>query len=312
MRKVLPSLSALAALEAAIRTRSFVGAAHELNVTATAVSHQIIALEELWGNKLFIRRNRRVEPTEVAKTALAQLQEGLSMLTLAVDHIKKSTSDETVTICADHLFATKWLVARIGKFNRKFPHIRVNIQSSSRTVDTAHFRGLSVATLRRARVDLTVRLGTGHYAGMQVDRLFPVSLTPVCDPELLIAGPPLSKPSDLFAYPLIHDRTRYAADPPINWDLWFSSNGVRPELLTPGLSCGSHALAIEAAISGQGIALGAEPIVRDDIRRGRLIAPIAATLKTSFGYYLICSPDELRTPVLLLRDWIIAEHSLAE
>lgn len=96
VRRALPSLSALAALEAATRTRSFVAAARELNVTATAISHQIRALEELCGNKLFIRRNRRVEPTETAKTALLDLQEGFSNLTRAVEQIRDPASGELV------------------------------------------------------------------------------------------------------------------------------------------------------------------------------------------------------------------------
>lgn len=98
VRRSLPSLSALAALEAATRTRSFIAAARELNVTATAISHQIRGLEQLYGNKLFIRKNRRVEPTETAKIALFDLQEGFSILARAVEQIRDRASGDVVPL----------------------------------------------------------------------------------------------------------------------------------------------------------------------------------------------------------------------
>lgn len=245
----LPPLVALSYFEVAARTCSFAAAAKELHVTPAAISHQIKALEEILGVELFIRHHRKVTPTPAAQAALPGLQGGFVALAEAVESIRAYGEEKwIITVCAEPLFATKWLVPRLHRFYAQCPEAEVRLQASLRSVDVVKGGPVSSATFRRAGIDLSVRFGYGEYADLEAQRLLDISLVPVCSPSL--HQRPTRKA--LLRSCLLSDNTSYRSPERFGWREWFHQAGIAP---TEGLCeqrFGNGLLALEAAVTGQG------------------------------------------------------------
>jgi LysR family glycine cleavage system transcriptional activator len=187
----LPSLNGLRAFEAAARHLSFTVAASELNVTQTAISHQIRRLEEELGIRLFVRQNRALTPE--AREYLPGIRAAFNDLRLATDRLLRRNDDHVLTISTLASLAAKWLLPRLAAFQEAHPGIDVRITTSTSLVD-----------FRTADVDAAIRYGRGHWAGLRADWLMADELFPVCSPVLLegdrpLRCPPGSGPSDLAA-----------------------------------------------------------------------------------------------------------------
>ena len=183
----LPPLNALRAFEAAARHLSFRKAAEELHVTPAAISHQIKALEENLGVKLFRRVARGLELTGVAEACLLRLREGFDSLAEAVELIRSRTRVRTITVGAAPSFAGKWLVPRIQRFVTAFPDIDVRIAAGMNFVD-----GRQDASRPEFNdADIAIRFGTGRYPGYRADKLFS-GPPPPRGPPRPPGGPPFS------------------------------------------------------------------------------------------------------------------------
>src|SRR5580693_5392864 len=123
----LPSLNGLRAFEAAARHLSFTNAATELNVTQTAISHQIKRLEEELGVRLFVRQNRALELTTEARDYLPGIRAAFNDLRLATDRLLQKGNDNVLTVSTIASFAAKWLLPRLGTFQEQHPGIDVHI-----------------------------------------------------------------------------------------------------------------------------------------------------------------------------------------
>jgi LysR family transcriptional regulator, glycine cleavage system transcriptional activator len=133
----LPPLSALRAFEATARLRSFSKAAGELNVTPAAISHQIHALEEDLGIRLFHRLNRSIELTASARVLLPGLTEAFAGIQASVRRLRAHNDTGTLTATASPSFAAKWLVLRLHRFQTHWPDIDVRISATDDVVDLA-------------------------------------------------------------------------------------------------------------------------------------------------------------------------------
>ena len=172
MNSRLPSLNGLRAFEAAARHMSFTLAAAELNVTQTAISHQIRRLEEELGVRLFARQNRSLELTPEAREYLPGIRAAFNDLRLATDRLKRKDNDRVLTVSTLASLAAKWLLPRLSSFQQAHPTIDVRITTSTSLVD-----------FRRDDVDAAIRYGRGHWPGEYVvnamlyrsrDRKYPV------------------------------------------------------------------------------------------------------------------------------------------
>src|ERR1700761_6303481 len=143
---MLPSLNGLRAFEAAARHMSFTRAASELNVTQTAISHQIRRLEEQLGMKLFVRRNRALVLTREAQTYLPSVRSAFEDLRQATARLRRPDQEGVLTVSTTASLATKWLVSRVAAFQDANPGIAVRITTSAHLVD-----------FRREEVDMAVR-----------------------------------------------------------------------------------------------------------------------------------------------------------
>jgi LysR family transcriptional regulator, glycine cleavage system transcriptional activator len=297
MKDRLPPLSALRAFEAAARHMSFSKAAEELFVTPAAISHQIHALEEDLGVRLFQRLNRSIELTASARVLLPGLSEAFAAIRASVKRLHAHTDTGSLTVTASPSFAAKWLVLRLHRFQARCPEIDVRISATDEVVD-----------LTKDDFDVAIRYGTGNYPGLEVELLFTNEVFPACGPQLLTAGPPLRRPDDLRHHALIHDLA-VERDPLVpTWTMWLKAAGVKDVPATGGLSFNNISLALDAAIAGHGVVLAYSTIAAADLAAGRLVRLFSLALPDQFAYYIVTAPGALERPkVRAFRDWLREE-----
>src|ERR1700730_17882200 len=156
----LPSLNGLRAFEAAARHLSFTNAASELNVTQTAISHQIRRLEEELGIRLFVRQNRAPPLTPDRKHHLPGVRAAVNDLPLATGRVLRRDNDRVLTVSTLASLAAKWLLPRLSAFQEAYPGIDVRITTSTSLVD---FKG--------GDVDAAIPYGRGQWPGVRGDWL---------------------------------------------------------------------------------------------------------------------------------------------
>ncbi len=297
MNNHLPPLGALRAFEAAARLLSFTKAAEELHVTPAAISHQIHALEEDFGVRLFQRLSRSIALTPSARILLPGLSAGFAEVQAAVGRLRAHNDTGTLTVTASPSFAAKWLVLRLHRFQEELPEIDVRISATDSVVD-----------MSRGDFDVAIRYGAGRYPGLEVELLFTNEVFPACSPQLLAAGPPLRVPGDLRHHALIHDQA-VERDPLVpTWPMWLKAAGVTDMTAPSGLSFNNMHLALDAAIAGHGVVLAYSTIAAADISAGRLVRLFSLSLPDQFAYYLVTAPGALDRPkVRAFRDWLRRE-----
>jgi LysR family glycine cleavage system transcriptional activator len=289
----LPSLNGLRAFEAAARHLSFTNAAAELNVTQTAISHQIRRLEQELGIRLFVRQNRSLVLTPEARDYLPGVRAAFNDLRLATDRLLRKDNDHVLTVSTLASLAAKWLLPRLSAFQEAHPGIDVRITTSSTLVD---FKG--------GDVDAAIRYGRGRWPGLRADWLTADELFPVCSPALLGGNRPLKCPEDLAHYTLLHSSGGYDDD----WRLWLTAAGLPTNISEqPGLTFDLILMTVQAAIDGIGIAMGRTSYVEADIAKGRLVVPFKITLPADAGFYLVSPEARADSPKLAaFRQWLAA------
>ena len=288
----LPSLNGLRAFEAAARHLSFTNAALELNVTQTAISHQIRRLEEELGLRLFERKNRSLALTPKAAEYLPGIRAAFQDLRFATDRLLRKDGDKVLTISLMTSLATKWLLPRLSTFQEQHPDIDVRITTSAELVD-----------FRRGDVDAAIRYGRGQWKDLHADWLMADQMFPVCSPALLKGPNALKKPEYIARFTLLHT-TSYNDD----WRLWLTAAGLPTEIAkNPGLTFDLSFMTVQAAIDGIGIAIGHTSFVQDDIAKGRLVAPFDVTLPQDAGYYFVVPEENTQLPkIVAFREWLMA------
>jgi len=289
----LPSLNGLRAFEAAARHLSFTLAASELNVTQTAISHQIRRLEEELGVRLFVRQNRALALTPEARDYLPGVRAAFNDLRLATDRLLRKDDDKVLTVSTLASLAAKWLLPRLTDFQEQHPGIDVRITTSTSLVD-----------FQRDNVDAAIRYGRGQWPGLRADWLMADELFPVCSPSLLRGDKPLRQPEDLKGYPLLHTSNANSDD----WRLWLTAAGLPADIARqPGITFDMIFMTIQAAIDGIGVAMGRTSYVQDDIAKGRLVVPFKIALPADAGFYLVAPEGRREAPKLAaFRQWIVA------
>jgi LysR family transcriptional regulator, glycine cleavage system transcriptional activator len=289
----LPSLNGLRAFEAAARHLSFTLAASELNVTQTAISHQIRRLEEELGIRLFVRQNRALALTPEARDYLPGVRAAFNDLRLATDRLLRKDDDKVLTVSTLASLAAKWLLPRLTDFQEHHPGIDVRITTSTSLVD-----------FQRDNVDAAIRYGRGQWPGLRADWLMADELFPVCSPSLLHGGKPLRSPEDLKSHMLLHTSNANSDD----WRLWLTAAGLPADIARqPGVTFDMIFMTIQAAIDGIGVAMGRTSYVRDDIAKGRLVVPFKIALPADAGFYLVAPEGRREAPKLAaFREWMIA------
>ena len=291
-----PPLNSLRAFEAAARHLSFQNAAEELSVTPGAISQQIKKLEDILQTPLFHRDSRAVTLTEAGRVLRPDLSRGFESLDDAVQQLKQSAEHQHITVSMTPSFAAKWLVPRLEKWTAQQPNVDVRISAS-----------LGLANFGPDGVDLGVRFGSGNYDGLTSALLLKESFVVVCSPIFIDGSKQIKTPEDLHDHTLIHVSGPQGT-PGTDWQEWLKSAGVDGIDTSRGLVFDDTAVAILAAIGGQGVLLSRRALVEDDIAAGRLALPFDLDLPLEFAWRIVAPEGKLKRPeVSAFRDWLLSE-----
>lgn len=266
----LPSLNGLRAFEAAARHRSFTAAAAELHVSQAAVSRMVKLLEDRLGFALFDRRANALVLTERGRALQPALTEAFDGIARRVEQVSAMRAGPVLTVGMGATVAVRWLIPRLSGFHLDHPEIEVRIATGG------------AGAPMNDDWTCAVLLGDGQWPGYEAERLFSSSLEPVCAPRLAAA---LCKPADLAGATLLHV-SHWGED----WPRWLDAARVADPMLasgTRGLSFGSYAMTLQAAIDGVGVALAPRLYSADDIAAGRLAAPFALAVPMVHSWYLV-------------------------
>ncbi len=299
MSERLPPISALRALEAAARLLNFTQAAQELNVTQSAISHQVRHLEEIWGLKLFDRRARQLALTRNGQALAPLVGRFLDRMAVTLEALRNESQREPLRVNMLQSFAVKWLTPRLNRFHEAYPDLDVWISTSE-----------DFMSFRKQQVDVAIRLGDGDYPGLHTSFLLREYVFPVCTPEFVERYGRPSTPQELLKYPLLL-RMGEPAHP--NWEHWFAKIGMAGVVLTEGPRFPDTNMALQAAMAGQGVALARSAHVGDDLAAGRLIKLFDTHLRSSVSYYLVCPEGTEDFPkIAAFREWVLAEAERAQ
>ena len=299
MHKGLPSLDLLKGFEAAARNLSFTKAGAELFLTQSAISRQIKALEDELGVPLFRRKHRELLLTEAGQTLHKAVGEALRTLRDATAKLS-SRAGGMLTVTTTISFASLWLVPRLAEFRRQHPEIDVRIAATN-----------DISDLERDGIDVAIRYCLPEVAGPGAIELFGEKAFPVCAPALVSSGR-LSSPQDLSRHVLLHYDDPERRSPWLSWEVWFElvkAHGVEPK---GTLRFSHYDQMIQAALDGQGIALGRSPLVDRWVKDGRLVLPFGGRFISSKGtaraYFIIAaSAAASRHEVERFSRWVRAE-----
>jgi LysR family glycine cleavage system transcriptional activator len=309
----LPPLNALKAFESVGRHLSVKKAAAELNVTPAAVSHQIKALEDYLGVKLFHRRKRALELTDPARACLPKLREGFDGLMQAVERLRTHKGGAMLTVSVAPSFAARWLMPRLHRFFESHPAVDVRVSARLRQSAEGRRRGSAAerATVETwlADSDVAILYGRGDYPGYRVDKLFELTITPICSPRLLTDPVhPLVRPADLKHQLLLHDDTGDLYDGVSFWEVWLKAAGVEGVDLSHGAHFSHAVLAFEAAAEGHGVVATMPMLAESDLHAARLVTPFALRAPLQSSYYLVCAESAVgQEGVAAFREWLLAE-----
>jgi len=275
----LPPLGFVQGFEAAARTLSFTRAADELALTQSAVSRQIKTLEDHLGVTLFERRHRALALTEDGRAFQRIAVDVLDRLQGAINQMRARGTDNQLAVTTVTGFASLWLIPRLKRFTRLNPHIDVRIIANDRILD-----------LERGQIDLAIRYSKADRAPPGAEKLFAEDILPVCHPSLVAdAATPLRTPGDLRHHTLLHLDYHGASRTWFDWGTWMTALGIEDLKPAGSLRFSRYDQMIQAAISGQGVALGVSPLINEAIRSGTLVAPFDRQVDGPHGYYLIRS-----------------------
>lgn len=267
----LPPLGAIEAFVAAARTGSLTAAATELNLTTSAVSRRVAALEHAVGAPLFHRLNRSLQLTSAGQKYLAAVEPALAQLSAAGSVLRSHGPRKRLRLNLLPSFASLWLMPRLADFNARYPTIDLEIVTGAQAVD-----------FNSERVDAAVRVGTGDWQGVAVEKLLPMRCRPVCSPALLQGRKALKSPDDLR-----HHRLLSLIQPRGLWRRWLAEAGVESFKLFSGARFDSVQMLYEAAANGLGVGIAFDALADPFLRDGRLVTPFEYTMEIPYAYYLL-------------------------
>lgn len=290
MRRKIPSTQALLAFEAAAHRGSFTLAAQDLSVSQSAVSHQILGLEQDLDVSLFLRLPRQLELTDAGRSLLARVSPALDSLEAAMlDLVSSKGEGGTLELGVVPTFATKWLIPRMPSFLKAHPHVTLNLATRLQPFDFS-LTGL----------DAAIHYGRPDWPGTESEYLMGEDSVVVCSPALMKKRQ-LRRPADVLKFTLIHQSTR-----PHAWRDWFQLAGIDD---AQGAGTGPKyelfSMIAQAVKAGLGLAVLPRFLVADDIADGTLAVPFDLSLSSDFAYYLVWPSQKTSwRPLVQLRGWL--------
>ncbi|MBV9077963.1 MAG: transcriptional regulator GcvA [Methylobacteriaceae bacterium] len=271
----LPPLHALRAFEAVGRLMSFRRAGEELLITQSAVSHHIRQLEDTLGMRLFERRARSIALTPAGERYLDVVARAFAVLADGTAELTALRTRRTLRLSLLPSFAANWLVPRLGRFREAHPEVDVELDPTLRLVDLA-----------AGEADLAIRYGDGRWPGVRAELLMAERLTPVLSPDLARAHL-VQDPADVLALPLLLTKRPY------DWDIWAAEVGLDLSAAR-SIQLTDYNIVLQAAIDGEGVALGRTALIEDRLRAGLLVAPCPRVVTSPLAGHWLLSPERRR------------------
>lgn len=292
----LPPLGAVEAFAVAARTLSFTEAARELNLTTSAVSRRIAALEADLDARLFHRLNRALRLTAAGEKYLAAIGPAIEALRAASAAIRPSARGARLTLCVVPSFATLWLLPRLAGFTASHPQIDLRVATAPGAPDAG-----------RGDIDLAVAIGTGDWPGWAAEKLLPMRCRPICAPKLLRGPRGLKTPADLRHHALLG-----VSRPRGFWRRWCAEAKVPPFRPARTLRFDGLHLLYEAAAGGLGVAMAFDDLAQPYLDDGRLIEPFDISFAPSESWWLLYRARDARSQsIRAVRRWLTTEASRA-
>ena len=287
---VLPPLHALRAFEAVGRLLSFRRAGEELLITQSAVSHHVRTLEEALGTLLFERRGRSIALTAAGARYLDSISRAFALVADGTRDVRSHAARQTLTVSLLPSFAANWLVSRLAGFRAAYPQIELVLAPT-----------LNQADLAAGEADIAIRYGVGKWPGLRCELLATERLTPVLSPELA-ARQPLAKPDDILGHTLLISHR------PTEWEAW-SRHAAVDLASARRLQLTDYNIVLQAALSGQGVAMGRSLLIAEHLSRGSLVAPLPGfATAPGLGYWaLLPGRAETRPATKAFTDWLRQE-----
>ncbi|WP_254460232.1 LysR substrate-binding domain-containing protein [Xanthomonas sacchari] len=279
-----PPLHALQGFVSVARLGNLSRAAAAMHLTVSALSHQMHALEERLGHRLFDRHPRGVTLTADGRRLLERIGPHLDAIGEALQPFA-ARRDHVLTISLTPSMASAWLVPRLGDFLARHPQIEINLLSDKHLVDFE----------RQSQVDAGLRIGNGQWPGLAVEMLFDEWLVPMASPALIARMG--ARPAPLAQWPLI-------GDPDGEWDRWFAAAGEEAPARYVAVFDDSESQH-RAALDGVGVALGRVTRTRLLLDAGQLVPLSPHRVKASWSHYLVYPPrSAAHDGFLAFRDWL--------
>lgn len=305
-RDLPASLDLLRGFEASARLLSFTAAASELFLTQSAVSRQVQQLEEQLGVKLFERRTRALVLTDAGDRYFRDVSKALNQLREATAAVRVKTTP-VVRVTTTLTFASLWLVPRLASFQKEHEEISVHVVADN-----------TVRDLERNSLDVALRYCPEEMAGPGAERLFGEQVAPVAAPSLQKAQR-IRSVEDLLRLPLIELEDPNGTALWLSWKVWCEAMGVARPRTSRGLTFSHYDQVVQAAVAGQGVALGRFPLLDPFVVQRRLALPLKgrqyATLARR-AYWLVAAPGaaqrpEVQTFIAWLRKMVAAQQPAA-
>lgn len=302
MTRRTASLPGLRAFEAVCRYGSVREASEELFVTPGAVSQQVKALEAEMGVQLLRRQGTGIVLTQLGLEVKDDLTAAFRLLAQVTGRLKRGARSASLRLRIDDpALAANWLLARLQHYRARPGSIDVVLETAT-----------SGSGAEPDSFDVAIRYGLNDFPGFNSHRLFADEVFPVCSPTLLLDHP-LRHPADLSQHTLLHLNWTAEKLPWPDWRAWLLAAGIDTVDTSRGIRFTDFSLCLQAAVAGQGVALGTSVVVADHIAAHRLVAPFEKTIVTPFGYYLTYAPSILERPEAKnFIDWILEEASATE
>lgn len=294
-------MSALATFEAAARLGSFTQAAVELGVTQAAVSRQVKLLEQDLNLRLFVRANRKVVLTPSGAALAGTVTKAFVSMAEMIETIRQPVADETVTVGATLAFGHFWILPRLPQFRKQHPEINLRLVAEDAATD-----------LRRDRLDVAIRYGKPPFADARSMASSPDEVFPVCSPKLLQALGQDAGSVDLVRLPLIASEIVNPAW--LTWRSWAQGVGLGPALGNASdrsrLRFNHYTDTIQAAVNGEGAALGWATLLAGHLSEGRLVRLGTHTLTMEERYHVLIPVGRAVTKTTnVFLDWIVGSFS---
>lgn len=262
-------------------------------MTQSAVSHHVKKLEDNLGRLLFERRTRSVALTDVGGAYYEKVHAAFELLRQGTNEIRAPRAAAgTLTVGLLASFATRWLAPRLGAFYANYPNIDLHLRPD-----------IALSDVSRGDVDVAIRYGQGSWSGLDAKKLMSERLTVVCAPGLIASSGAAKKPADLLRFPILTSH----ASRPFEWAAWAGRFGLdMREARTVHLH--DYNIVIEAALAGQGVAMGRHRLIAPQLSNGTLIRALPeATLDTpEIGWWLVTARPPRSEAASAFCDWLAA------